>query len=593
MGALREILAKFGFEIDDSKLDSLRDRVDNTASKIKDLADKFAGGSLSGAIKDWIGDVKEAAGEFKGLAKLTGTSAEDMQRWTTAAKLSGSSVEALATGFRVLLRNASQASSGGESALEDLGDGSLEAVLSGKKAQQMFKALGVDVKTSTGELKTASQLMGDVGLGLAKIKSPAERAALATKLFGRQGTMLLPLFAQGEEGLRGFLDRIDELGGGVSSDALKALGDNSKATKEYDVATLSLKSAIVTELLPAMTKKIKLLTDVSVWFLKTQKGTEILRSGILVLGAAILYTQRQAVIAGLRTAVAWAPTILLFAFLALVVDDVWTAMKGGDSVLTRTGKKWLEFLAGSSKNAETNQAVWDEFIKTIKETSWSDIFGGSLDYWKAVFAGMLPDTVKEFISWFNQDLPAGIKNGSASFVDTVVAVFKNIQNKLYTWPLDLVDGIIEGFVKALQDRGFKISDAFVEQFHESIKKVKDALEMHSPSRVVFRMVDTGIIGASVLALSEGAKRIADQATQTFAPMVPDAAGFAPTVKVPTFATAGPTGPTMRQVNQSNQVKIVLEGNIPDAYRDAVREGVGLGFSDERRGMLAALEDLGP
>jgi archaellum component FlaC len=292
MGPLRAILAKFGFDIDDRKLDDAKKKTDDFATRLKDLANKVVGGDLNGTIKDWIGEVKEAAGEFKGLAKMTGTSAEDMQRWTTAAKLSGSSVEALSQGFRVLMRNASQASGGGAAGFEDMGDGALEAVLSGKKAQEMFKALGVEVKDANGRVKTATQLMGDVGLELAKIKDPAQRAALATKLFGRQGAMLLPMFAEGEAGLQKFLDRIDELGGGVSEDALEALKANSKATKEYELVTLSLKSAVVAELLPALTSKIKLLTQVWSWVIKTQKGTQILKSGMMVLTGAILYTQR-------------------------------------------------------------------------------------------------------------------------------------------------------------------------------------------------------------------------------------------------------------------------------------------------------------
>lgn len=592
MGALREVLAKFGFDVDTKKLDDAKTKTDDFATRVKNLADKFAGGSLSGAVKDWISDVKDAASEFKGLAKLTGTSAEDMQRWTTAAKLSGSSVEALATGFRVLQKNASQAASGAEAGFADVGDGAVEAVLSGKQAQAMFKALGVDVKDANGEMKSTTQIMGDVGLELAKIKNPAERAALATKLFGRQGAALIPLFAEGEEGLRKYLDRIDELGGGVSEKALKALSANKKASQEYEIATLSLKSMIVAELLPAMTKKVQLLTDIVVWFNKTQKGTEIVRSGLLVLAGAILYTQRQAIIAGIRTAIAWAPTILLFAALALIVDDLWTAFKGGDSVIG----KFIDKLFGAGAAKATFGEMGKDVDALGKKIEKLPTFGDQVE---EVFSTIGASLVKFFVDdlpeaweffWADLNKEAGHKG--TGFVDFIKEMFGNLLSWFWDWTKDLVKGIIDGIANGLKNGWSKVTDTFKELGDDLIKDFKSTFKINSPSRVLYKLTEF-LPAGSVQALADWAPRVRDQAEDTFAPLTAPFSGtFAPVIRVPTVNPGGPIGPMSKHVDMKNEVKVIVQGSGSGAVRDAARDGVGLAFDDERRAMLAALEDIG-
>jgi hypothetical protein len=180
-----------------------------------------------------------------------------------------------------------------------------------------------------------------------------------------------------------------------------------------------------------------------------------------------------------------------------------------------------------------------------------------------------------------------------TFVDFLKGMFINLGNWLIAWPVDVVEGLIDGFVKALKDRGFKISDEFVDLWKGSIDKVRDALKMHSPSEVVFDMTDTGVIGGALKALAAGAPRIRDQAADTFGNMVPDPRIYAPVIRVPTVNQAGGPGNVTKQVNQRAEFKIQVQGSGPmGAVRDAARDGVGLAFDDERRAMLAALEDVG-
>lgn len=561
MPALREVLAKFGFDIDSGKLAQAVQATDQFAGKVKDLTEKFLGGSLGGVIKDWIGDVKDATSEFKGLAKLTGTNAQDMQRWTTAAKLSGSSVEALAAGLRVLQKNQAAAASGQSEGFAEGENGALEAVLSGKKAQETFKALGVEVKDSAGKMKTATQLLGDVGLEIAKIKNPSERAAVAARLLGRQGAMLLPLFAQGEEGLQGFLDKIDELGGGVSEKAMKALAAQSKASKEYDLALLSLKSAIVGEIVPAMTQKVRSLSQVVGWLIKASQNTNTVKAVTLVLGATYAWLGRTALISAAKTALVWAPTAIAVALLVLLVDDLITTIQGGDSVISKSGRAWLEWLDGSKVSAETSQSTWDQFVKNIQATPWSEIFADSWNYWTHGLVESLDAADIAIKTWLFQ------------MKDIVEQLGPDIMTAL-------ADALINGWAgvgRAIDSLGEKFT-----------AKIREAFNWHSPPQLALQL------GADWdMALAKGIvdniPTVQGAAQETFSPF--SDSRFAPSARVPSVTPTGGFGGA-KSVQMNNEVRVILESNTPAAYRDATRDGIGLGFSDERRAILEVLEAQG-
>lgn len=590
-GALRTILAKFGFDVDDKKLDAAKSKTDDFAASVKSLAEKAFGGSVGGAIQNWIGDVRDASSEFVSLARMTGTSTEEMQRWTSAAKLSGSSVEALTAGFRVLQKNASQAASGAEGGLQDVGEGAIEALMSGKKAQEIFKALGVDVKDSNGQMKSSSQLMGDVGIALSQVNSPAERATLAMQLFGRQGAQLLPMFANGEKGLQEYLDRIDDLGGGVSQEAIKALKANSRATKEYDMATLSLKSAVVSQLLPGLTKKVQLLTDVVSWMNKTQKGTHILQAGMLVLGAALLYMQREAIMAGIKTALAWLPTILLFAALALIVDDVWTAFEGGDSVIGKVLDKLLGAGASKAIFSDMGKDVDALGVKLSKLPTFSDRVGEAFVVLGATLVKFFVDDIPEAWEFFWKDMNDKAKTGGKGFIDYVISLFVDGFKWLDDWCKSIFRSIFDGLLGGLKSGWGAVRDEFGNLSKEIIEDFRKTFRIHSPSGVMFDLVFGGVLGGALKALARGTPVVRDQADETFSPLLPDSPAFAPIVRVPTYSQAGgPTGPSTKRVDQRNEFKIQINGG-GNGVRDAARDGVGLAFDDERRAMLAALEDL--
>lgn len=585
--ALRSVLARFGFEIDDSKLTDAIKRTDTFVAQLKTATEKIIGGSLKEKVGEWIDQVKEAAGEFKGISKLTGMSVQDAQKWTTAAKLAGVDAETLAKGFLLLQKGAAGAAGGVTAAATATGAAGGVIALGGAEAAAGFKALGVEVKDKNGQIKETAVLMREVGLKLGAVKNPSERSALAMKLFGEQGTKLLPLFAKGEKGLDELLGKLDELGGGVSDEALAALAAQSQATKQYDIATLSLKSALAAELLPAMTAKIQALTKVFAWLNKAVKGTYLVKSAVIILGAAMAWQGREAIAAGLKTALAYAPVILTVAGLVLLLDDLITFFKGGKSAFGDL----VTAVAGKEITGAMQKDIDSLGKRLDKLPDWGDKVEEVFSTVGASLVAFFVDDIPEAAGFFWKDLQEwggkaweGVKNFFSRFADAwlygvgqIGHFFKDLGLSIVTGLIDGLDSAWDWLKSAVKALGDKIKNAF-----------KEFWDAHSPSRVM--RADTRIMlgGGMVYGLKDAIPEIEAQARETFAAAMLPAGDYTPRIGF----GGGAGGDVINQntIQQRNEITIDASGG--DKGTDTLRQSVSGALKDDRAAALAALETVG-
>lgn len=570
--ALREVLAKFGIEIDDSKLKASALSVDSMATKIKGLAETVLGGSVGEKFKEWTGEVKEQAKTVKILSQRLGVGTQEAQRWTNAATFAGVESETMAGSLLVLQKNIAAASGHAKDAaggLDAIGDGALEGVLSNKKAQETFKALGVEVKDAAGNMKSVPQIMGDTGLAIAKIKDPSERTATAMKIFGRQGSALLPLFAKGEEGLSGFLDKIDELGGGISEKTFAALKENSIASKEFDAAILGLKSDIVGEVLPAITAKAAALGKLVGWFRVTTKDTNIVRASVLVLSGAMLILQRQAILTGLKTAMAWLPTVLAVGLLVLVIDDLMTAFQGGDSVIGTYGEKLLGIVFGADTASDMVKSLKANVLGLTNAVGAQDTIGGKIS---EVFSRIGADLVKFIV----EDLP--------EFAGMMATELGTLASSLADSAKSAADGLIDGLVGGLKAGISKVQSAVSDLGAGVVAKLRSVFDWHSPAGVTMDLGFEGLDMGLVKGMVKGIPMIENAADKTFGSAIPGDFG----VGVGPSPGAGLGGGTVH-VDQHNEITQTFPNSAdPSTLRDTVRRGTVDGVGDLRAD-LSALE----
>ena len=76
-----------------------------------------------------------------------------------------------------------------------------------------FEALGISLKNNEGNLIDTSQLFVEVADGISKVEDPANKARIASDLFGRTGVELLALLNGGAGQIQFFSDRLRDMGG--------------------------------------------------------------------------------------------------------------------------------------------------------------------------------------------------------------------------------------------------------------------------------------------------------------------------------------------------------------------------------------------
>lgn len=172
------------------------------------------------AIKELIVGTAEAGENFGKLSMTTGASVEFLSGLSHAANMADVGMDELGFSMNLMARAAADAAGGNAT------------------AASAFTKLGVAVTDSTGHVRNGQELFLAVADGLKAIENPAERAAAAQDIFGRQAAKLIPLLAQGSEGINGFIAQAQQMGlvmdeAGVEksnkfNDAIKGLFDTFK-----------------------------------------------------------------------------------------------------------------------------------------------------------------------------------------------------------------------------------------------------------------------------------------------------------------------------------------------------------------------------
>ncbi len=132
---------------------------------------------------------------------------------------SGVSVEALSE-LRFVFGQTGVEAADLETAIKKLQKAVVEAAKGSKGANELITRLGLSVADLAA--MTPEAMLSAFAAALAAVSNPSERAALAMELFGKSGTKLLPVLAQGAEGLARMRAYARDLGLTVSTDAAQA-----------------------------------------------------------------------------------------------------------------------------------------------------------------------------------------------------------------------------------------------------------------------------------------------------------------------------------------------------------------------------------
>lgn len=183
-------------------------------------------------FKDAVSATEDLAKSTLAVQRSTGMTAETASAWGTVLKSRNVDAKQFGVGMTKLSKTMVKAST------------------DGKTFASTFGQLGIAQDTvRAGDINSVLMQSADA---FAAMTNPAERAAMAQQLFGRQAQTLLPLMSSGSAGLREQLDIAKQYGATLSTDTVAGAKDLIARQREMKIAWEGLKITFGTALLPAI-----------------------------------------------------------------------------------------------------------------------------------------------------------------------------------------------------------------------------------------------------------------------------------------------------------------------------------------------------
>lgn len=200
--------------------------VQSAASGLTNILGVLTAGLSVAALGAFVKGQLDAADAVRDFSIRMGESVEETSRLKYVADQSGTSIESLAVGVKVLVRNA-------------------------KELPQKFKDLGLSATDAQGRLKTTRQLLEDVA-GVMQGLSETDQIALSVDLLGRSGPELIEFLRMGPDQIRKIAEEADKVGAVVTQEEADRADEFNDTLKKMQASVGSLGRDIGTALAPAV-----------------------------------------------------------------------------------------------------------------------------------------------------------------------------------------------------------------------------------------------------------------------------------------------------------------------------------------------------
>lgn len=212
-----------------------------------------AGGITSGisALINSIGNVAELGDNIDDTSQKLGISAQAYQEWDAILQHSGTSIDNMKAAFK----------------------GLHNAIESGSDAFAELNMSWDDIASMSDE-----ELFSATITALQECDDSFLRTSVATDLFGKSAMELGPLLNTSAEETQAMRERVHELGGVLSDEAVKSASDYQDSLQDLGTAFQSVGRNLVTDFLPSMTTTMNGMTDLLAG--NTEEGKALLLEGV-------------------------------------------------------------------------------------------------------------------------------------------------------------------------------------------------------------------------------------------------------------------------------------------------------------------------
>lgn len=317
------------------------------------------GGAITAALGVAVKSLANAADVADDTAKRTGLTVEAVQELGYVAKMTGSNLATVEVALRTMqkgLTDSGTESAAFTSALETLGLSLAE--LRAMNPQAQFDAL--------------SQ-------AIAGVADPSQRAGMAMTVFGRAGTALLPMLAEGADGIAKLKDEAHKYGYVMSQEVAEA-GSNFNDNLDRLKGSLGgLAQQVVAGLLPTLNSLVKCAADVVAgikeWINNNPNLVSTLAHVVASVGAVL--TVFGALVAACGSWIALAPAVgaawtiatgpigITIMAIAGVVAGIVALWKNWDKVCHYMAQAWDTLTIVICKGVELWLSSWETALGWI------------------------------------------------------------------------------------------------------------------------------------------------------------------------------------------------------------------------------------
>ncbi len=476
MATADEIVTILGVQVSQETLQNIerfRQGIDGVISKLNALS-VVAAGMFAGASA-LVYNVMDTASEITTLADKTGISTDALQEWSYVAKQAGVSADAVTKDLAKL-------------------NGTLD-LQSQWLYGDAFSSIGVAVTDANGNLRETDDLLGDLSNHMAGL-SRQQAVQLGSQLGLSEDTVVL--LRQGKEAVIELRKEAHDLGYIIPEESLQIANDFRTSIVKMQTALRGLSNLVGIALMPAMQRLVDLFTKWIVtnrsWialnakafmqgfvnalervlaaikrifnFLApvTSKFTDFWKS----LDKTELYTH---LLTGALLALlaAFAPFLIkgaalvaVFAFISGAIEDFFTYLEGGDSVIGRLAAKFNEVFPEwgrlFSAIAEKANALFQTLFSWAAEIA-PKVGSALLEAFLAVGTALseVAGKVADFVSTFSERFPAivdavkslatVIKDFLMAAIEALIAILKELFNVAKTVFSAIIDGVVAGMGK--------------------------------------------------------------------------------------------------------------------------------------------------
>ena len=419
MTVLRELLARFGIDVDDKAVKKADVTMNGFIGKLKKFGGMVAGGFVANAVRTFIGDQLALSDQIGKTAAKIGVTTDELQELRFAAERTGVAQRTL------------------DMALQKLGVRASEAAIGTGEAKDVFRQLGIQIKDANGQVRPTSDLLRDIADAMAQVPSQADRMRIATKLFEEEGTALVNTLGEGSAALDQLRAAARASGGVIPAEMIAQAEAATDELTAFKGALTGIKSSLILTILPAIRGLTTGTTTVMQKFQELTRGTYFVEAafGAAAIAAALL--GRNSIRAAVAQLIAWAPIIATVALVALgilgvalLVDEVIKTFQGGDTVIrrfvdsifgvgaTESAVNGVKLIVEALTNAFS--LLWERASKNLAliRVEFGVLHARGIQLWKAIKEGAeelfaaLPapaqEAVQAVLSFFQDTLLGGV-----------------------------------------------------------------------------------------------------------------------------------------------------------------------------------------